>query len=164
MRLAKSDIHLLIFLLMLGLTSSIYTLPASAQVEVENKEMSEVQREMEYARKLAEMGLVDYAQMVLDRIDDPQIKKFAQLQNTVNMGKFDEAEELISRQANQDSFETWRMKLILGDAYYAWGKYDKAREVYESFFERYKSSPPADIKEFYISSAYKYAQMLLLIR
>jgi tetratricopeptide (TPR) repeat protein len=125
--------------------------------------LSPVEREMKYADMLAEMGMADYAQMVLDRIKDPQVKKFAQLQNRVNMGEFEKAQQMIDSQPDPDSLETWRMRLILGDGYYAWGKYEKARGVYEKFFEKHGSDPPESLEKFYLESAYKYAQMLLLM-
>ncbi len=134
-----------------------------ASAQRDSGRMTGIEREMEYARKLAEMGFVDYAQIIYDRIKDPEVKKMAMLQNKVNMGKFEEAQEMIDTQADPDSRETWGMRLIMADGYYAWGKYDKAQSIYQSFFKKYGSSPPKSLEKFYLQSAYKYAQMLLLV-
>ncbi|MFW5871018.1 MAG: tetratricopeptide repeat protein [Verrucomicrobiota bacterium] len=136
---------------------------STALAQANSDRMARIEHEMEYARKLAEMGFADYAEIIYNRIKDPELKKMAMLQNNVNMGKFKEAREMIDRQADPDSLETWKMKLIMGDGYHAWGEYEKARNIYESFFEKYKSDPPESLEKFYLQSAYKYAQMLLLM-
>lgn len=126
----------------------------------------EVRTEIEYAEGLIDLGLPTLAEEVLGRVKHPAAKphlKRLQLEGLLVRGAFDEAKAVISRQADQNSQDTWAMKLALGDAYYAWGKYAEARGVYEAFFRQYPDGPPEGIKDFYLNSAYRYAQMLILI-
>lgn len=123
-------------------------------------------RELKYAEALQRMGLPDYAEIVLNKISDPRALgrlELIKIQGKLAMGKFDDVIAIISRKPDQNSQAVWEMKLSLADAYYAWGKYPQAQGVYEGFFKAYSGGPKAGMKSFYLNSAYKYAQMLLLM-
>lgn len=125
-----------------------------------------VQHEIEFADALTQMGMPDYAAVVMARITDPSagpLLKVIRLRGLLAMGKFDEVKQIIAAEPEQESQEAWAMKLALGDALYAWGRYGEARGVYTAFFARFKNGPPDSLKGFYIDSAYKYSQMLLLL-
>lgn len=112
------------------------------------------------------MGLPDYAEIVLDRVDDPRAKaarKVLRLEGMLMLGKFDEVRAIIAQEPDQNSQDTWAMKLKLADSRYAWGKYAEARRIYDTFFQRYPDGPPEALNDFYLESAYKYAQMLILM-
>lgn len=126
----------------------------------------ETRRELQYAQALTEMGLPDYAEIVYTRIDDPQASGWIRviaLQGLIAQGRFDEVKAIIAREPDQDSQDTWAMKLALGDGFYAWGRYGEAQGIYESLFRAYPDGPPEAINDFYMNSAYKYAQMLILM-
>jgi len=125
-----------------------------------------IQLELQYAEALQRLGMPDYAELVISRINDPAAKTWAEvlkLQGMLSMGKFDDVKKLIGNRPDADSQPTWAMKMALADAYYAWGKYGEAQGIYESLFKKYPSGPPEGLRSFFIESCYKYAQMLLLM-
>jgi len=122
------------------------------------------QLEVHYATRLLEAGMADYSQRVIERSGLPaEVITMLQLRTLGALGKFDEARALIGRRPDQHSAETWSLKAMLADAYFAWGRYGEARGIYTSFFERFPDGPSEDVKLFFIESAYKYAQMLILM-
>jgi tetratricopeptide (TPR) repeat protein len=126
----------------------------------------EVEMELRYAEALTQMGLPDYAEIVIGRIQDPSAKlrlEVLKLEGLIAQGKFDDVKAVIVKNPNQDSQEAWAMKLALADGYYAWGRYGEAQGIYESFFEKYPNGPPPELNQFFMDSAYKYSQMLLLM-
>ncbi len=123
-------------------------------------------QEIQYANILKSWGMPDLAMIVLGRIKDPaaQMKiKVIELESMIYMGKWDEVKAKISAIPDQGGQEAWAMKLALADGYYAWGKYAEAQKIYDEFLSKYPGGPPAAIKEFFLNSAYKYAQMLILM-
>jgi len=125
-----------------------------------------VREEIRYVRGLRELGFVTYAEKVLQGIKDSRARpiiKAMEVELLASQGKFDEARKVIAGQADQNSQETWAMKLALGDIYFAWGRYPEAQGIYRSFFKQYPDKPPPGLNDFYRDSAYKYAQMLLLM-
>ena len=144
-----------------------------APVAAQNRELSagpppEVRAEIEYARALNRLGLPDFSKIVQDRlkaeVPDAEVwLKPIELESRIAVGEFDQVKEIIAREPEPDSQEVWAMKLTLADGYYVWGRYREAQEIYESFFQRYPKGPSETLNEFYLNSAYKYAQMLLLM-
>jgi tetratricopeptide (TPR) repeat protein len=127
-----------------------------------------LQLELEYVRGLQELQLPEYADLVIGVIKTkyPQAAaeiKVLELRGLLEQGKFDEVKAIIAKQAQQDSNETWAMKIALADGFYAWGKFPEARGIYEAFFKRYPQEPPPAINDFFMQAAYKYAQMLVLV-
>ena len=118
---------------------------------------------LDFARRLASMGMNDYAKRVTDRLKDlpPNILDVMEAKNLCALKKFDQVKAIIRRQADPNSESTWVLKCTLADGYYAWGKYPEAQGIYESFFKKYPDGPPDNIKAFFRRSAYKYAQMLI---
>ncbi len=124
--------------------------------------------EVRYVKALNEAGFPDYAELVLKDVKSkfPEagvLLKVAELEQFLRLRKFDEAENMIKAEPNQDSVETWAMRLTMSDYLYASGRYPEALGTYEKLFAKYKDAPPAEIVEFYVNSAYKYAQMLLFL-
>lgn len=126
-----------------------------------------VMRELEFAEALTQMGMPDYAQIVLDRIPKTEanevLKKRLLIQSYIATGKFEDVKTVIAKEKDQDSAGTWGMKLAMADGYYAWGKYNEASELYNGFFAKYPNGPSEGIKDFFVESAYKFARMLLLM-
>jgi tetratricopeptide (TPR) repeat protein len=119
--------------------------------------------ELRYVDGLFRLGLPDYADLVMDRLGVGPGIKARRLQTSLARGEFAEVKAAIDAEPDPNSPDTWAMKLTLADGYFAWGRYDEARAIYDLFFERYGGGPPKAIQEFYLNSAYKYAQMLMLM-
>ena len=122
--------------------------------------------ELRYADGLMRLGFPDYAKIVLGRLDANVVgprMKVLQLQSFIAVGNFDEVKRLIAKEPSQSSQDVWAMKLALADGYYAWGQYGEASKLYQSFFNQYPGGPPASLKKFFLESAYKFAQMLILM-
>jgi TolA-binding protein len=123
----------------------------------------EQELELEYADRLLASGLADYARMVTDKLSlPPEIMDIRKIKNYGALGKFEEAKAVIAKRPG-DSQEVWTLKLTLADSYYMWGRYQEAQGIYESFFNKFPDGPKESIKAFYLESAYKYSQMLLLM-
>jgi tetratricopeptide (TPR) repeat protein len=136
-------------------------LPA-AEPEVQKR----IDEELRFASGLVQWGFPDYAQKYLDTKVLPKYPEAKAQASSVRIeiltarGKFDEAEALI-KTLPPGTLETLIMQLTLADRYYAGGRMDKARPIYEGFFKLYTNGPPPELKRFYGESAYKYSQMLL---
>ena len=118
--------------------------------------------ELDFADRLLAAGLPDYSRQVLEKINlPPEIMDIRKVQSFAAQGKFKEAEELVASRPG-DAQGAWTLKLALADGYYAWGQYDKARALYDGFFKKFPQGPEEALKPFYLASAYKYAQMMIL--
>lgn len=137
---------------------------ASAQDDLEAGGLTpEQEQEIDYADRLLDAGLPDYAEAVLTKLDlPPEMMDIRRIRSLTALGKFDEARAIVD--ANRDTTQSaFTLKLTLADGYYAWGRYDEAKALYEEFFNRFPEGPEPALKSFYLSSAYKYAQMMLLL-
>ena len=85
------------------------------------------------------------------------------LKGLLAVGDFEKAKAMIAAEPDQNSVGTWRMKLALADAYYAWGKYGEVQGVYSAFFKQFPDTPSESMNDFYRDSAHRYAQMLILM-
>jgi len=127
-----------------------------------------VKLEIQYAEGLQKWGMPDYAQIVLDRLrarhpEAEGLVKVIAVEGMLQLGRFDEVRAIIAREPDQNSQGAWALKLALADGYYAWGEYGKARAIYDSLLEAFPKQPPAGLKDFFLNSVYKYAQMQLLL-
>lgn len=158
-RQGLSGLMVLCFLALMG--------PAFGQIGDTARDV-EQELELAYVQALQEEGLLDYADSVMDELRRrfPGIGariKVLELQGILSRGRFDEARERINAEPDQDSTETWAMRMALADAYYAFGRFSEADAVFSSFFQRFPDGPDEAINEFYRDAAYRYAQMLLYI-
>jgi tetratricopeptide (TPR) repeat protein len=141
--------------------------PAQGADDLTGGPSPEIKAEIQYAEALQKLGMPDYMEKVLDRLikKHPEAKpliKVLKLQSMISRGKFAEVLEIIAKEPNQNSQDAWAMRLSLADGYYAWGKYAEAEEIYNSFFKAFPK-PPEGLNDFFINSAYKYAQMQLVL-
>jgi tetratricopeptide (TPR) repeat protein len=123
-------------------------------------------QEVRFISGMVDWGLPGYAEKYLSKylIDHPEMKTRAgplQIEILAGAGKFAEAQALI-KTLPSNSVEAWKMKLALADRLYDWNKLNDARVIYDDFFKAYPSGPTPELKQFYMESAYKYGQMLLL--
>ena len=139
------------------------------QEDAENARERELKEGLYYVKGLQQYLYADIADLVLKEltVKFPEAKaKLAvlELEGELARGKFDDVKARIGREPNQNSPETWAMKLALADSYYAFGKYPEAKGIYEGFFKQYEKDVPEALGTFYSESAYKYAQMLLNLK
>ncbi|NLF23364.1 MAG: tetratricopeptide repeat protein [Lentisphaerae bacterium] len=131
-----------------------------------NPELAEGLR---YVRGLQDLRLPDMADLVITDLEArfPDARAHVarlKLEGDLARGLFDKVVAVIKAEKDQNSVETWAMKLALADAYYAYGKYPEAKQHYEAFFAAFAKDTPAALQTFYNESAYKYAQMLLYLK
>jgi len=118
---------------------------------------------LEFADRLLAAGLADYSAAVVKKMTlPPEIMDIRKIKNFAALGKFDEAKAVIATRGG-DTQEAWTLKLMLADGYYMWGKYGEAQGIYNSFFDRFPAGPKEGLQAFYLESAYKYAQMMLMM-
>ena len=128
---------------------------------------AELQQELRYIEMLQQMLMPDIAEEVITDVRRRFPQAAAQLkvkavQGLLSQGKFDEVQKTIDAIPDKNSPEYWAMLLAKADAYYAFGRYPEADKLYLTFFKKV-DRPSAALQNFYRDSAYKYAQMLLLL-
>lgn len=128
-----------------------------------------IKQELEYVHQLQNaLRMPDFADLVIQDLKSkyPEAAvqvRVAELEGMLSQGKFAEVKALVDKRPDKDSAETWGMNLALADGYFAFGKYAEAKAIYDAFFKRYETPPP-ELAIFYRDSAYKYAQMMLLLK
>jgi len=119
---------------------------------------------LEYADKLLAAGLADYSRQVIEGMDlPPEIMDIRKIKNFCALGQFDKAQAIVNKRGDDGSQEAWTLKLTMADGYYMWGKYPEAQKIYDGFFAKFPKGPKPALKGFYMESAYKYSQMLLMM-
>ncbi|MBQ7666651.1 MAG: hypothetical protein IJS46_01500, partial [Kiritimatiellae bacterium] len=141
---------------------------AAAPRQTPEERREAVRLEVRYVNLLNEAGLAEYADLVLKDVQAkyPEAKailKTAALEQTLRLGRFDEAKKVIAAEPDQDAPETWAMKLLMADYFFTRDRYQEADAIYMALFKKYGSAPPAALAEFYAQSCYKYAQMLIFL-
>lgn len=123
------------------------------------------EKELAYADKLMSAGLPDYAEDVIAPLNLPSdIMDIRKVKTFCALGDFDNAKGLVDKKKGDDSEEAWSLRITLADGYFMWGKYKEAEDLYTAFFKKFPDGPKNKaFKGFYISSAYKYAQMMLMM-
>ncbi|MBA4387106.1 MAG: hypothetical protein C0404_03935 [Verrucomicrobia bacterium] len=120
--------------------------------------------ELEYAERLANMELPDFAMTVLAKVNGGGWKADVMKVRCLGaMRKFKEALAIADAQPDKDGGGAWTMKLMVADSYFAWTQYTNAQEIYETYFTKYPAGPTPDTNKFYVDSAYRYARLLLLM-
>lgn len=128
-----------------------------------------IKQELEYIRLLQNsLRMPDFADLVIQDLKKnyPEAAVqvlVAEIEGMLSQGKFAEVKAIVDKRSDADSVETWGLKLALGDGYFAYGKYNEAKAIYDAFFKRFEK-PPAELASFYRDSAYKYVQMMLLLK
>jgi len=129
------------------------------------KSASHTVTELKYAEGLFQLGLPDFANMVLDQLEtNPdaavRLKQF-QFRLATKEGLKQAEKEVAGEPA--DATETWHMKLALADGYYAWGKHAKAFDIYNAFIKRFNQTQDADERKILTEVIHRYAQMLGIV-
>lgn len=141
----------------------------AAQSDVIDPKQAAIKQEFEYIRLLQNaLRMPDFADLVIQDLkrNYPEAAvqlRVVEIEGMLSQGKFAEVKALIDARTDADSVETWGLKLALADGYFAFGKYNEAKALYDAFFKRYEKPPP-ELASFYRDSAYKYVQMMLLLK
>ncbi len=126
----------------------------------------DVDREYEFARGLVDQGLPDYAMRVLDRVlerhpDQRERVLLVRAEVRIAQRRFDDAEKLLAElPAGQPQAEA--IRLAIGSGHARMGNIDRAREVYDEFFDRYEDRVPddPDLLRVYQEATYEFGQLL----
>ena len=144
---------------------SLFCLLASGIATLSSAQMSEAQleAELQYITSLTYQGFPDLAEKYMKRKNIPRAKlKLIEIRLLTSQKKFDEAKAVVAKEP-EGTQATMTLLLAIADGYYMWGMYPEAQEIYNEFFKRYGTNPPEGLRQFYLESSYKYAQMLLMM-
>ena len=124
--------------------------------------------ELDYITALNKAGFPEYAEMAIRDVEAkfPQARvlvKIKKLEQLLLLARFDEAKAIIAAEKDQESAETWGMKLTMGDYLYAHGKYPEALGIFKGLLDKYGTKPDPKLGDMYANSVFKYAQMLMFL-
>ena len=124
--------------------------------------------ELDYITALNKAGFPEYAEMAIRDVEAkfPQARvlvKIKKLEQLLLLARFDEAKAIIAAEKDQDSAETWGMKLTMGDYLYAHGKYPEALGIFDGLLKKFGTKPDPKLGDMYANSIFKYAQMLMFL-
>lgn len=147
--------------LLIVLTATSELLMPAARAQALN-----LDEEFRFASGLIELGFPDFAEKVVQQVlrfhpDQKDRAALIQAEILISKRKFSEAEELV-KAMDPASPKAQAISLALGKGYYALGETDKAREIYNRFFQLYEGRLPTDVDllRFYRDAAYQFGQML----
>jgi TolA-binding protein len=142
---------------------------AGAQEAAVDPKDALLRQEMEYVRRLQrDLRMPDFADQVIQQLkrkfpDAGARLKVLEVEGLLAQGSFDKVKAQIAALPDPNGAEAWAMKLAMADSLYAFSKQSEAFALYDAFFKQFATPPPA-LESFYAEAAYKYPQMLLLIR
>lgn len=144
------------------LGAALALLPALAPAE--DAQDAALQLEVRYIDALSKSGYADFTEQVIADAqkrwpDAGGVLKAAQIRAQLSGGKQAEVEKEIAARPDQNSLDTWLLKLELAQSYYAYSKFTEADKLYADFFKRF-TKVPAAAKESYVNAALLYIQML----
>lgn len=124
--------------------------------------------ELDYITALNKAGFPEYAEMAIKDVEAkfPQARvlvKIKKLEQLLLLAKWDEAKAIIAAEKDQESAETWGMKLTMGDYLYAHGKYPEALGIFDGLLKKFGTKPDPKLGDMYANSVFKYAQMLMFL-
>lgn len=123
-----------------------------------------LEQEVEYIDRLSKNGYADFAPAVIAAAKSrwPQaagVLEAATIRAELMGGKQDEVAKKIAARPDQNSLDTWLMKLELATSYFMYSKFTEADKLYSEFFKRFPKVPDAARKS-YIEGISNYIAML----
>ena len=123
-----------------------------------------LEQEIEYINALSTQGYVDFAPAAIEaaKAKWPSAKgvfEAVTIRAELMAGKQDEVIKRIQARPDQNSLETWLLKLELANSYVMYSKFSEADKLYADFFKRFPKVA-ADLRRTYIDAAFSYLQML----
>ena len=103
--------------------------------------VDKVREELDYAEGLNRLGMQEYAERVLERIqetNDARVIK-AKFITRIQHGRVRprQIEKYIAKHSVSNSPAYWVLKITQADAYWAWGKTNECINIYESFMREF---------------------------
>lgn len=127
---------------------------------------AELDRELRFASGLVEMGFPDLAGRLLDRLAETHPESVeparpVRVEILIARRRLQEAEALAATMPDGRP-ETDAARLAIANHLFRTGETDRARTLYEAFFQRHGDRVPSDpgLRRFYSDAAYRYGQML----
>ena len=120
--------------------------------------------ELRYIDALSKSGYVDFAPEVIAAAqkkwpDAKGVLEAASFRAQLEGGKQEEVAKKIAARPDQNSLDTWLLKLELAKSYYRYGKFNDADKLYAEFFKRFPKVQQAAKKTF-VEAAYLYIDLL----
>lgn len=144
-----------------ALAAALSAAPVRAQAPA-----SEADREYAFASWLVQQGFPDFAERLLDQLarrfpDQADRGKIVQAESLIARRRFADAEALVAAMP-ADSPRTHAVRLAIANGYFRIGEAQRARAIYDAFFQQYKGAVPTDpdFRRFYLDAAYRLGQML----
>ncbi len=123
-----------------------------------------LEMELRYIDALSNNGYANFAPAVIEAAQKrwPNAKgllEAATIRAELRGGKQDEVLKRINARPDQNSLDTWILKLELALSYVMYSKYQEADKIYADFFKRF-TKVPQEAKKAYIEAAFYYIDML----
>ena len=146
----------------LGAVAATMLFPAAARADAASDAALEM--ELQYIDALSKSGYVDFAPEVIAAAqrkwpDAKGVLEAASFRAQLEGGKQEEVAKKIAARPDQNSLDTWLLKLELAKSYYRYGKYSDADKLYADFFKRFPKVQQAAKKTF-VEAAYIYIDLL----
>ncbi len=145
-------------------SASVFVMPSALHAADTTADDAVMKEELKYVEALVNANMPDFAEPVINaaRTKWPQLApklKVLALQGALRLGKFAEVQKAVDAIKDKKSGEYWALRLSMADAYFARGMMKECREIYQAFFKAVPKPGP-DLADFYVESAFKWAQML----
>ncbi len=120
--------------------------------------------EIRYIDALSSSGYADFTEDVITAAkrkwpDAGGVLEAATIRAELRGGKQDAVLKKIDARPDQDSLDTWLLRLELAQSYFSYNKFQEAEKIYKAFFDKFKKPSGAARKSF-VEAAYSYIQML----
>lgn len=123
-----------------------------------------LEQEIKYINALSDYGYVDFAPAAIAAAqrkwpDAKGVLEAVTIRVELNAGKQDDVAKKIAARPDQNSLDTWLLKLELASSYARFSKYNEADALYKEFFKRFPKVPQS-VRKTYVEAAYLYIRML----
>ncbi len=123
-----------------------------------------LEQEIKYINALSDYGYVDFAPAAIAAAqkkwpDAKGVLEAVTIRAELNSGKQDEVAKKIAARPDQNSLDTWLLKLELASSYARFSKFNEADAIFKEFFKRFPKVPQA-VRKTYVEAAFIYIRML----
>lgn len=123
-----------------------------------------LEQEIKYINALSDYGYVDFAPAVITAAqrkwpDAKGVLEAVTIRSELRAGKQDEVAKKIAARPDQNSLDTWLLKLELAASYWSFSKFNEADALYKEFFKRFPKVPQS-VRKTYTEGALRYIMML----
>lgn len=145
-----------------ALGAAMVALPALLWAEAASDPALE--EELRYIDALSQYGYADFAPEAIKAAqrkwpDAKGVLEAAAFRAQLMGGKQDEVAKKIAARPDQNSLDTWLLKLELAKSYYTYAKFSEADKLYAEFFKRFPKVQ-ASARKTFVDSAYYYIDLL----